>query len=159
MSSDAETWKCQERYCLSWLMCIKGFVYRLFHDCQYDIDRDVSAAYYRSSSGDCVDLLSRIICTTVVDNNALDWNPPTKRGLWFTNPNDPRYINIKVQNFIWRENGPLQRVSKLAEKSRKLHRLKPQPVFWEVSPTKWRETFDFSSGISDFSCKSDSKYP
>ena len=59
---------------------LKGFVYRLFHDCQLDINRDVSAAYYRSLSGDCVDLLSRIICKSVVANNALDRNPPTKRG-------------------------------------------------------------------------------
>ena len=45
----------------------KGFsFYRLSNDCHFDIDRDVSTAHCRSSSGDSVDLLSRTICTTVV---------------------------------------------------------------------------------------------
>ena len=57
---------------------LKGFVYRLFHDCQLDINRDVSAAYYRSLSGDCVDLLSRIICKTVVANNSFISKPTNK---------------------------------------------------------------------------------
>ena len=35
--------------------CIKGLVYRLSHDCNFDIDRDVSTAHCRSSSGDGVD--------------------------------------------------------------------------------------------------------
>ena len=43
-----------------------GCVNRLSHDCHIDIVRDVSTAYYRSSSGDSVDLLSRTICTTMV---------------------------------------------------------------------------------------------
>ena len=38
--------------------CIKGLVYRLSHDCNFDIDRDVSTAHGRSSSGDGVDLVS-----------------------------------------------------------------------------------------------------
>ena len=50
---------CHERYCSSWIMRIKSFVNRLSHDCYIDIDRDVSTAYYRSSLGDSVDLLSR----------------------------------------------------------------------------------------------------
>ena len=33
-------------------MCIKGFVYRLSHDCHFDIDRDISTAHRGSSSGD-----------------------------------------------------------------------------------------------------------
>ena len=44
-----------EQYCLSWIMCIKGFVNRLSHNFHIDIDRDVSTAYYMSSSGDSVD--------------------------------------------------------------------------------------------------------
>ena len=56
---------CHERYQSSWIMCIKSLVYRLSHDCHYDIDRDVLTAHCRSSSGDSVDLLSRTICTTV----------------------------------------------------------------------------------------------
>ena len=47
-------------------MCIKGFVNRLSHDSDLDIERDVSTAYCRSSSGDRVDLLSRTICSTLV---------------------------------------------------------------------------------------------
>ena len=43
-----------------------GLVNRLSHDCHIDIDRDVSTAYCRSSSGDSVDLVSRTIWTTVV---------------------------------------------------------------------------------------------
>jgi len=50
--------------------CIKGLVYRLSHDCNFDIDRDVSTAHCRSSSGDGVDLLSWTIFTTVVVS---DW--------------------------------------------------------------------------------------
>ena len=50
--------------------CIKGLVYRFSHDCNFDIDRDVSTAHCRSSSGDGVDLLSRTIFTTVVVS---DW--------------------------------------------------------------------------------------
>ena len=46
-------------------MCIKGLVYRLSHDCHFDIDRDVSTGHCTSWSGDSVDLLSRTICTTV----------------------------------------------------------------------------------------------
>ena len=41
---------------------IKSLVYRLSHDCQFDIDRYVSTEHCRSSSGDIVDLLSRTIC-------------------------------------------------------------------------------------------------
>ena len=55
--------------CLSWLMCIKGFVYCLSHDCHQDNDRDVLTAYCRSS-GDIVDLVSRAVSTTLV---ASDW--------------------------------------------------------------------------------------
>ena len=53
--------------------CIKGLVYRLSHDCNFDIDRDVSTAHCRSSSGDGVDLVSPqygpIFATVVVS----DW--------------------------------------------------------------------------------------
>ena len=49
----------------------KDFVSRLSHGCHIDIDRDVSTAYCKSSSGDsAVDSLSRTICTTVVVS---DW--------------------------------------------------------------------------------------
>ena len=58
-----------ERYFSSRIMCIKGFVNRLSHDCQKDIDCRVSTAYSRSSSGDSVDLLSGTICITLVDKN------------------------------------------------------------------------------------------
>ena len=47
-------------------MCIKGFVNRLSHDSDLDIERDVSTAYCRSSSGDRVDLLSRTIYSPVI---------------------------------------------------------------------------------------------
>ena len=47
-------------------MNIKGFVYCLSHDCPLDIDRDVSTAYCRSSSGNSVVLLSTTICTNMV---------------------------------------------------------------------------------------------
>ena len=57
-----------ERYFSSRIMCIKGFVNRLSHDCQKDIDRGVSTSYSRSSSGNGVDLLSTI-CTTLVVKN------------------------------------------------------------------------------------------
>ena len=58
-----------------------GFVDRLSHDCHIDIDRDVSTAYYRSSSGDSVDLLSIrtiftamvVIVTDVFTNLAYGW--------------------------------------------------------------------------------------
>ena len=43
-----------------------GLVYKLSHDCHFDIDRDVSTAHCRSPSGDCFNLLSRTICNTVV---------------------------------------------------------------------------------------------
>ena len=45
-------------------MCIKGFVYRLSHDGDSDIGRDVSSASCRTSSGDSVDLLSTNICAS-----------------------------------------------------------------------------------------------
>ena len=51
-------------------MYIKGLVYRLSHDCHFDVDQDIGTAHYRSSSDDSVDLLSRTICTTVVVS---DW--------------------------------------------------------------------------------------
>ena len=44
----------------------KEFVYCLSHDSQLHIDRDASTVYWRSSSGDSVDLLSGTICTTKV---------------------------------------------------------------------------------------------
>ena len=56
---------------------LKGLVYRLSHDCHLDIDRDVSTAHCRSSSGDIVDLLSRTICTTLVLS---DWVSRTMVG-------------------------------------------------------------------------------
>ena len=59
---------------------LKGLVYRLSHDCHLDIDRDVSTAHCRSSSGDIVDLLSRTICTTLVVS---DWGI-TNHGWWFS---------------------------------------------------------------------------
>ena len=49
---------------------IKGLVYCSSHDCYFDIDREVSTADCRSSSGDSVDLLSQTICTTLVVS---DW--------------------------------------------------------------------------------------
>ena len=52
------------------LLYIQGLVNRLSPDCHIGIDRDVSTAYCRSSSGDGVDSLSRTICTTVVVS---DW--------------------------------------------------------------------------------------
>ena len=62
------------RYCSSWIICIKGSVFRLSHDCHFDIDsRDVSTELGRVlqvSLGDSVDLLSRTICTTMV---VRDW--------------------------------------------------------------------------------------
>ena len=45
---------------------MKGLVYRLSHDCHFDIDPDVLTARCGSSSGVSVDLLSRTICTAVV---------------------------------------------------------------------------------------------
>ena len=47
---------------------VLSFVSRLSSG--FDIDRDVSTAHCRSSSGDSVDLLSRTICSTVVVS---DW--------------------------------------------------------------------------------------
>ena len=44
----------------------KGCSLSLSYDCQFDIDRDVSTAHCRFSSGDSVDLLSLIICNTLV---------------------------------------------------------------------------------------------
>ena len=38
--------------------CMKALVYYLSHDCNFDIDRDVSTAHCKSSSGDGVDLVS-----------------------------------------------------------------------------------------------------
>ena len=46
------------------MMCVKGLVCRLSHDCHFDIDRD--ASHRRFSSDDSGDLLSRTICTNVV---------------------------------------------------------------------------------------------
>ena len=63
-------YSCYERYCSSWLYCIKGFVYRLSCDGHLDIDCDVSATFCRSSSGDLVNLPSWTICATVVVS---DW--------------------------------------------------------------------------------------
>ena len=50
-------------------MNIEGFVYRLSHDCHLDIDRDVSTAHCRSSSGNSAVLLSTTICTNMVVSN------------------------------------------------------------------------------------------
>ena len=47
-------------------MCIKGFVYRLSDDGDLDIDRNVSTASCRTSSGDGVDLLSTTLYVPVV---------------------------------------------------------------------------------------------
>ena len=44
---------------------LKGLIYRLFHDSQFDIDCEFSTAHCKSSSGVSVELLSRTICTTV----------------------------------------------------------------------------------------------
>ena len=57
---------------------LKGLVYRLSHDWHFDIDRDVSTAHCRSSSGDIVDLLSRTTGTTLVVS---DWCI-TNHGWW-----------------------------------------------------------------------------
>ena len=37
------------------MMCVKGLVYRLSHDCHFDIDRD--ASHCRFSSDDSVDVI------------------------------------------------------------------------------------------------------
>ena len=61
---------------LSWVMCIKGLVLSFV----FDIDRNISTAHCRSSSGNSVDLLSRTICTTVVVS---DWSiTNVARGWW-----------------------------------------------------------------------------
>ena len=52
------------------LFLIKGLISSFVSQCHFDIDRDVSTAHCRSSSGDSVDLLSRTICTTMVVS---DW--------------------------------------------------------------------------------------
>jgi len=59
------------------MMCIKGFFYRLSHDCQLDIDPGILAVYCRSSLGDSVDLLSRTSSTAMVVG---DWCIILKRG-------------------------------------------------------------------------------
>ena len=61
------------------MMCIKGLVYRLSHDCHFDINCHVSTAQYRSSLGGSVDLLSLTICTTVVVS---DWCITTLAHGW-----------------------------------------------------------------------------
>ena len=58
-------------------MFIKGFIYRLPH---MEIDREVSNAYCRSSSGDNVDLLSRTFHTTVVVS---DWCITNRAHRWW----------------------------------------------------------------------------
>ena len=58
-------------------MFIKGFIYRLPH---MEIDREVSNAYCRSSSGDNVDLLSRTFYTTVVVS---DWCITNRAHCWW----------------------------------------------------------------------------
>ena len=52
-------------------ICIKGLVYCSSHNCHFHIDREVSTADFRSSSGDIVDLLSQTICTTDGGTNSL----------------------------------------------------------------------------------------
>ena len=52
------------------MLRIKGLANLFSHDCHFNIDRDISTAHCRSSSGDNVDLLCRTICTTVVVS---DW--------------------------------------------------------------------------------------
>ena len=61
-------------------MCVQGCLYRLSHDCHFDIDRDVSTAHCRSSPGDSVDILSRTICSTVVVSN---WCTPNLAHGWW----------------------------------------------------------------------------
>ena len=64
-------------------MCnIKGVVYRLSHGCDFDLNRDLSTAYFTSSSGDSVDLLSRTICTTVVVSDFCTTN--LAHGWWIS---------------------------------------------------------------------------
>ena len=48
------------------MMCIKGLVYRLSHDCRFDVDRGSPTTHCRFSSDDNVDLSSRTICANVV---------------------------------------------------------------------------------------------
>ena len=43
-----------ERCPSSWIMCIKGLVYLLSHNCHLNMDCDVLTAHCRSSSGDSV---------------------------------------------------------------------------------------------------------
>ena len=51
--------------CVEWVrLCV--FFYRLSHDSQLVIDRDLSTAYSRPLSGNSVDLLSGTISTTKV---------------------------------------------------------------------------------------------
>ena len=60
-------------------MCIKGLVYRLSHDCHFDINCHVSTAQCRSSLDGSVYLLSLTICTTVVVS---DWCITTLAHGW-----------------------------------------------------------------------------
>ena len=63
----------------------KEFVYCLSHDSQLHIDRDVSTGYWRSSSGDSVDLLQveLFIPRTVVVSDWLSWTSFKVGWFWF----------------------------------------------------------------------------
>ena len=80
---------------------LKGLVYRLSHDWHFDIDRDVSTAHRRSSSGDIVDLLSRTICTTLVVS---DWCI-TNHGWWVSIQSTDGIVrggNWSIRGPLWR---------------------------------------------------------
>ena len=62
-----------ERYFSWWLMCLKGFVIVCLTI--VTINRDFSAAYCWSSSGDSVEFLSETVCTPVVVNDCCIVDP------------------------------------------------------------------------------------
>ena len=73
---------------------IKGLVYCSSHDCYFDIDREVSTAACRSSSGDSVDLLSQTICTSLVVS---DWCITNlAHGWWVSIQSTGTLVEFKV---------------------------------------------------------------
>ena len=66
-------------------LIFKGFNFIVSHDCHFDIDRDISTAHCRSSSGDSVNVLSRTVCTTVVVS---DWCITNLANGWWVSIHD-----------------------------------------------------------------------
>ena len=66
-------------------------------------------------------------------------------------------INIQLQNLIWWENDPQQRISKSSDQTKKIfeknYHLKSQSTFSEASQTEWDKPLDFSNRISSFPLK------